>query len=120
MRLTELPVFLSAKDPNTTMLFVNPDSIFFVVEADVPTPLVDKDQNPIAKHGTIISPLMGTGLLIDMLLEDVLSCLAEDVTRQPAEGQKEKDGNGESKPIKCNTKRVCKGPKIRSRRQKDN
>lgn len=118
MRLIKLPVFTpKALDP--VPMFVNLEQVFFIATADVPSTVIDKNEEVISKEGTVISSGAQGALLVDMKLHDVVSLfgLAEPVEvvirEESAEGQKEVKKDEQSKPAKVNTKRVRKSPKVR-------
>lgn len=106
MRLVELPVFPNPQVPETKTMLVNPDNVFFMVEAGVPTPIVDNNKQPVTREGTLLGHPGGGGLMVDMLKDDVIKQFGAEVQllSQEAEGE-----NGKPKSTTKNKGRVRKG-----------
>lgn len=103
MRLVELPVFLSLENPKTVPMLINPERIFFISTAEVPTSIVNKGGAPVSTAGTLISSGAGGGVMVNMLVEDVLELL---FPLDKYDVEVEQDGN--NKPTTKNKRGVCK------------
>ncbi|KKN01659.1 hypothetical protein LCGC14_1125620 [marine sediment metagenome] len=114
MRFIELPVFTpKALDP--VPMFVNPEQVFFVAKADVPSTVIDKGDKVLMKEGTVVSSGGQGALLVDMLMPEVVELFNKEddlLLYWPLKGEG-KNKNEQVKSIKVDTKRVRKSTKIR-------